>query len=80
MTAAPAPATSFYESAYDPARVLASSEFKVLAADDKALKDKNANLACAYNPAREVHMISKPNPEPREGEVIVHVRATGICG
>lgn len=73
-------APTHYESAYDPARVLKSKEFRVLAADDAALSDKKANIACAYNPAHEVHMINKPVPTPREGEVIVHVKATGICG
>lgn len=79
MTAASA-AKSFYEEAYDPARVLNSSEFKVLAPNDPVLQDKNANIACAYNPAHEVHLIQKPKTEPRKGEAIVHVRATGICG
>jgi L-iditol 2-dehydrogenase len=78
MTAAPAP--TFYESAYDPQAVLGSKEFRVLAAGDPALSDKEANLACAYNPAHEVHMVRKPQPVAREGEVVVHVRATGICG
>lgn len=75
-----APGTSFYEDAYDPQRVLASKEFKLLKADDPILQDKEANISCAYNPAHEVNMIRKPRPMPREGEVVVHVRATGICG
>lgn len=84
MTAAPAPAAatgdSFYEQRYDPARVLKHPAFRVLAEDDPLLKDKNANIACAYNPAHEVHMIAKPDVVPRDGEVVVHVKATGICG
>ncbi|CAK9779468.1 putative L-arabinitol 4-dehydrogenase [Cutaneotrichosporon oleaginosum] len=76
MPAAP----TFYESAYDPQAVLQSAEFKVLASDDPRLRDPHANLACAYNPAHEVHMVRKPRPVAREGEVVVHVRATGICG
>lgn len=73
-------ATSFYETAYDPARVLKSAEFRVLQPSDAALADRKANIACAYNPAHEVHMINKPVPVPREGEVVVHVKSTGICG
>ncbi|BEI85952.1 hypothetical protein CcaverHIS002_0602390 [Cutaneotrichosporon cavernicola] len=72
--------TSFYESAYDPQAVLDSNEFKVLGPDDPVLGDKTANIACAYNPAHEVNMVRKPRPVARDGEVVVHVRATGICG
>lgn len=77
MTAA---APTFYESAYDPKAVLRAKEFKVLASDDPVLGDKDANIACAYNPAHEVNMVRKPRPVAREGEVVVHVRSTGICG
>lgn len=80
VNASATPAPTHFEAAYDPVRVLQSKEFRVLAADDAALADKKANIACAYNPAHEVHMINKPVPKPREGEVIVHVRSTGICG
>jgi L-iditol 2-dehydrogenase len=79
MTCCPAP-NSFYETAYDPDRVLKSTEFRVLKADDPVLADKTANIACAYNPAHEVHLIQKPAVEARKGEAVVHVRATGICG
>ncbi|BEJ09272.1 hypothetical protein CcaverHIS641_0601870 [Cutaneotrichosporon cavernicola] len=72
--------TSFYESAYDPQAVLDSNEFKVLGPDGPVLGDKTANIACAYNPAHEVNMVRKPRPVARDGEVVVHVRATGICG
>lgn len=81
MTAATsATKRSFYEDAYDPARVLDSAEFRVLEEGDAVLKDKTANIACAYNPAHQVHLIQKPNAKPRKDEVIVHVRSTGICG
>lgn len=71
---------SQYESAYDPQAVLNSKEFKLLKSDDPVLQDKKANIACAYNPAHEVNMIRKPMPTAREGEVVVHVKSTGICG
>jgi L-iditol 2-dehydrogenase len=74
------PGSSFYEVAYDPARVLKSADFKILKEGDAELADKTANIACAYNPAHEVHMINKPKVSARKGEAIVHVKATGICG
>lgn len=79
MTVASCPLTQ-YEAQYDPAKVIAHPEFRILADGDAAIKDKQANLACAYNPAHEVHMIVKPTPTPGPGEAIVHVKATGICG
>ncbi|GMK57854.1 hypothetical protein CspeluHIS016_0406880 [Cutaneotrichosporon spelunceum] len=69
-----------YEAHYDPTKVLNDPEFRILAAGDAALKDKATNLACAYNPAHEVHMVAKPTPTAGPGEAVVHVKATGICG
>jgi L-iditol 2-dehydrogenase len=73
---------SAYEAHYDPKKVLAHPEFRVLAADDPLLlkRDESKNVACAYNEKHECHHILKPTPELAEGEVLVHVRATGICG
>lgn len=80
-TIAPAHKPSFYEEAYDPEKVLRAPEFRVIKDEtDPALKDKSANIACAYNPAHEIHLVQKPGVKPRKGEVIVHVRSTGICG
>ncbi|OCF30958.1 L-iditol 2-dehydrogenase [Kwoniella heveanensis CBS 569] len=75
-----APLLSQYEAHYDPSKVLKHPEFRILEADAPELKDKEANIACAYNPAHEVHMIKKPRFKPGKGEAIVHVRSTGICG
>ncbi|KAJ7832930.1 chaperonin 10-like protein [Mycena leptocephala] len=33
-----------------------------------------------YNPAHEIHLVEKPKPTPGPGQVLLHVRATGICG
>jgi hypothetical protein len=44
------------------------------------LADPGANLACAYNPSGEMHMLAKDMPVPQAGEVLLRVRATGICG
>jgi hypothetical protein len=75
----PKPLTK-YEDHYDPSKVLNHPEFRILKPGDFELKDSKANIACAYNPAHEVHMIHKPKPKPGPGEVLVHIRATGICG
>lgn len=77
-----------YERAYDPQAIINHPEFKVLdhpapsAEDIERLKAKKEeiNLACAYNEKKEVHLVVKPKPTAREGECIVRVRATGICG
>ncbi|KAJ7504351.1 L-arabinitol 4-dehydrogenase [Mycena galericulata] len=39
-----------------------------------------ANIAAFYNPAHEIHLVEKPRPTPGPGQVLLHVRATGICG
>lgn len=67
-----------YEAYYDPEKVYKSPEFHVLKEGEQP--DKKANIACAYNPKHEVHLIQKPTPKPGPGECIVHVKATGICG
>lgn len=71
---------SKYRSHYDPAKVLQHPEFQSLAEDAPELSDPTLNIACAYNPAHEIHMIKKPRFAPGPGEVAIHVRATGICG
>ncbi|RSH82862.1 hypothetical protein EHS25_005852 [Saitozyma podzolica] len=80
VTAAPVAPLSAYETIYDPSKVLKHPEFRVLPPNDPLLGDKTANIACAYNPAHEVHLVHKPKAVAGEGEVVVHVRATGICG
>ncbi|GHJ85149.1 hypothetical protein NliqN6_1551 [Naganishia liquefaciens] len=69
---------------YDPTKVLNHPDFKVLSQDevDEYVKqgDKQVNLACAYNAHKQVHMVRKPDVKPGKGEVLIHVRATGICG
>lgn len=71
---------SMYEAKYDPALVLQHPDFQVLENDDPLLKDGTSNIACAYNEKHEVRMMRKPMPEARTGEVVIRVRATGICG
>jgi hypothetical protein len=72
--------TSDYEAHYDPAKVLTHKSFRVLSAGSPELQDKTANIACAYTPDHQVQLLQKPLFPPRAGEVVVHVRATGICG
>ncbi|BGP26814.1 hypothetical protein JCM10295v2_005775 [Rhodotorula toruloides] len=69
-----------YPTAYDPARVLQHPEFKILEDGTVPRRNTSKNLAAAYAPQAKLHLIEKPVPKPREGEVVVHVRATGICG
>ena len=72
--------TSTYEDHYDPKLILNHPDFRILKDGDPELDDAKANIACAYNPAHELHMINKPSLKPGPGEVTVHVRATGVCG
>jgi len=69
-----------YEVDYCPTLVLEHPEFRTLAPGDPALENDDLNLACAYDEKHQIKMIIKPNPIAREGEAIVRVRATGICG
>lgn len=71
---------SAYQVQYDPALTLRHPDFRILESDDPALESKQPNLACAYNEKHEVKMMVKPIPVARENEVVVRVRATGICG
>lgn len=69
-----------YEVDYCPTLVLEHPDFRVLEHNDPALDDGELNLACAYDENHLIKMIVKPKPVAREGEAIVRVRATGICG
>jgi len=63
---------------YDPQKILDHPEFRILKSGEKP--SPNANIAAFYNPAHEIHLVEKPRPKPGPGQVLVHVRATGICG
>ena len=63
---------------YDPRRILQHTDFKVLAPGEKT--DADTNIAAFYNPSHEIHLVKKPKPTPGPGQVLIHVRATGICG
>ena len=69
-----------YPTAFHPDIVLKSNEFKVLPEGITPPRDPAINLACAYAPGAKLHLIQKPMPSARKGEVVVHVKATGICG
>lgn len=64
------------EQRFDPSKV----KWTLLKEDDPAISDKKRNIFCAYNPTGEMHMLEKEVPVPKAGEVLLHVRATGICG
>ncbi|KAG0709366.1 chaperonin 10-like protein [Suillus ampliporus] len=63
---------------YSPRKVLGDPSFRVLAPGETPAPD--ANIAAFYNPNHEIHLVQKPRPTPGPGQVLVHVRATGICG
>ncbi|KAJ3986165.1 L-arabinitol 4-dehydrogenase [Lentinula detonsa] len=63
---------------YDPRKVLDHPDFRVLNSGEKPSKE--SNIAAFYNPAHEIHLVEKPKPKPGPGQVLIHVRATGICG
>lgn len=67
-----------YPAAYDPVAVLQHPDFKII--EGVPSRDVQQNLAIAYAPGAKLHLIQKPVPRAREGEVVIHVRASGICG
>lgn len=67
-----------YAETYSPRKVLDDPSFRVLASGEAPASD--ANIAAFYNPNHEIHLVEKPRPTPGPGQVLVHVRATGICG
>ncbi|KAF9035001.1 L-arabinitol 4-dehydrogenase [Hymenopellis radicata] len=64
---------------YDPKQVNTSPEFRVLGPNDTP-SSKDANIAAFYNEKREINLVEKPKPKPGPGQVLLHIRATGICG
>ena len=63
---------------YNPRKVLDDPGFRVLGVGEKPSPE--ATIAAFYNPAHEIHLVEKPRPKPGPGQVLLHVRATGICG
>lgn len=63
---------------YNPRKILDHPDFRVLQTGEKP--EPGANIAAFYNPAHEIHLVQKPRPRPGPGQVLVHVRASGICG
>lgn len=63
---------------YDPRKVLGDPAFRVLGPNETPSPD--ANIAAFYNPEHEIHLVEKSRPKPGPGQVLLRVRATGICG
>lgn len=63
---------------YDPRKVLDHPDFEVI--KPGATISPDANIAAFYNPGHEIHLVKKPKPKPGPGQVLLHVKATGICG
>jgi L-iditol 2-dehydrogenase len=60
---------------YDPKKI----KYRVLA--DGEAPSSEDNIACAYDEKHNIKMIVKPMPStPAKGEVLIRVRAAGICG
>lgn len=70
--------TSPYTELYNPKIILQHPDFRILKTNEKP--SSNANIAAFYNPQHEIHIVEKPRLKPGPGQVLVHVRATGICG
>jgi L-iditol 2-dehydrogenase len=60
---------------YNPRKIFDHPDFKVLADGEKPAE--GANIAAFDNPN---HQIQKPHPKPGSGQVLLHIRVTGICG
>ncbi|KAK4053078.1 hypothetical protein OIV83_001813 [Microbotryomycetes sp. JL201] len=73
-------ALPYYPELFDPAQVLEHADFKVIPRETVPERNVNVNLACAYGPNQQLNLIEKPRLEPKHGQVVIHVRATGICG
>lgn len=71
-------ATRGFADIYNPYKVLDDPSFRIL--DPNETPSPDANIAAFYNPAHEIHLVEKPRPKPGPGQVLLHVRATGICG
>jgi L-iditol 2-dehydrogenase len=63
---------------YNPRKTLDHPEFRILQKGEQP--KPGANIAAFYNPQHEIHLVEKPRPKPGPGQVLLHVRATGICG
>jgi len=74
--------TSINPALFNPKLVLDSSEFKVLVDPEEIAEcsESDKNIACCYNDKNQIHMVKKPMPKVYPGQVLLHIRATGICG
>ncbi|PLW20468.1 hypothetical protein PCASD_16680 [Puccinia coronata f. sp. avenae] len=74
--------SSINKALYDPKLVLDSKEFEIIEdqAKVKEYSDSNQNIACCYNDKQQILMVKKPMPKLHPGQVLLHIRATGICG
>lgn len=63
---------------YNPSKILQHPSFRIIKEGEEPLS--GANIAAFYNPKHEIHLVEKPKLKPGPGQVLVHVKATGICG
>ncbi|GAA5820473.1 hypothetical protein JCM11251_005639 [Rhodosporidiobolus azoricus] len=69
-----------YPAQYDPNLILQHPDFKILDSGIVPDRDESKNIAAAYAPGAKLYLVEKPVPKARDGEVVLHVKATGICG
>jgi L-iditol 2-dehydrogenase len=74
------PTTTQEDSPYSPTAILKHPSFRIFADDEEVPRHEAANYACFYNHKKEIHLVEKPKPSAGPGQVVVRVRATGICG
>lgn len=66
-----------YLATYHPDLILKDPAFKVFS-EATVPYDKEQNLSIAYNAHKQIQLVQRPRPVPREGEVVVHIRATSV--
>lgn len=69
-----------FPSQFDPQAILDHIDFKIIPDNVEPKRDLSKNLACAYAPGAQLHLVEKPVPKAGPGQVVVHVQKTGICG
>lgn len=61
-----------YPSLYSPTLITENPIFKIV---EEPVKDTKKNIACCYNEKKEIHMVERAIPTPRNGEVLLRVRS-----
>jgi hypothetical protein len=77
----PWPAAEKGDHRFSPINVIPLLRLPTMAPAVSSNDDKyESNPAVYTNPSHDLKVVKTDIPEPGEGEVLVHVKATGICG